>query len=420
MRILSSADPAHLARLLTVDRARDPRVRAEAVRIVRDVERRGDAALLAWRRRLDRDRSPIEVSASEIRAAGERTPRAVRRAIRDAIRRVERVAARQRPPAFGVTVTGGVRIEQRAVALDRVACYVPGGRYPLPSTAIMTVVPARVAGVNEILVCCTTPSPEVLCAASEAGATRIFRMGGAQAVAAFAYGTRTVPHVDKIVGPGNAWVTAAKDLVAYEGRCTIDMHAGPSEIVILSDAGSPAWIAADLVAQAEHDPDARAVLVTTRPSLATMVAGEVTARLATHPAARPAIARHGAIVVARSRREAYAIVTQLAPEHLVCDREQDIARCGAAGTIFVGRWSAQAAGDYATGSNHVLPTGSAARWRGGLGTADFMRVFTIQRLTRRGLQTIAPSAIALATAEGLDAHAASILLRVRSDDARRE
>jgi len=412
MRIISADDPSHLGRLLAVDRARDPRVRADARRIVRDVERRGDTALVAWRRRLDRDRSPVEVSAREVRAGCDRTPRAVRRAIREAIRRVERVAKRQRPPAFSVTVSAGVRIEQRAVALDRVACYVPGGRYPLPSTAIMTVVPARVAGVREILLCSPAPAPEILCAAAEAGATRIFRMGGAQAIAAFAYGTRTVPYVDKIVGPGNAWVTAAKDLVAFEGRCGIDLHAGPSEIVILSDKGSPAWIAADLVAQAEHDPDARAVLVTTRPVLATMVAGEVTARIATHLAARRAIERHGAIVVARSRTEAYAVVARLAPEHLVCDREHDVARCGAAGTVFVGQWSAQAAGDYATGSNHVLPTGGASRWRGGLGTADFMRVFTVQRLTRQGLRGIAPAALALATAEGLDAHAASIRLRV--------
>jgi histidinol dehydrogenase len=275
----------------------------------------------------------------------------------------------------------------------------------------MTVVPARVAGVREILLCCPSPAPEVLCAAVESGATRIFRMGGAHAIAALALGTRSVPQVHKIVGPGNAWVTAAKDLVAFEGWCAIDFHAGPSEIVIFSDRGPAAWIAADLIAQAEHDPDARAMLVTTRPALATMVAGEIAAQLRTNRTARQSLARHGAIVVARTRADARDFVARIAPEHLVCDNESDALRCGAAGTVFIGRWSAQAAGDYATGSNHVLPTGAGARTRGGLTTADFMRVFTVQRLTERGLSTIAPTVLALAAAEGLDAHAASVSVR---------
>jgi histidinol dehydrogenase len=411
MRIVTASNPSLIARLASVDRARDARVRVKVARIVRDVERRGDAALLAWRRKLDGDQSALEVSRRELRAACDRTPRDVRRAIRAAMRQLERVSRRQQPKPFNVSPSRGVRIEHRVTPLERVACYVPGGRHALPSTVVMTVVPARIAGVREILVCCPSPSPAVLCAAVEAGATRVLRMGGAQAIAALALGTRSVPRVDKIVGPGNAWVTAAKDLVAYDGRCAIDFHAGPSEIVILSDDGPASWIAADLIAQAEHDPDARALLVTTRPSLATMVAGEVEALMPANGAAREAIARHGAIIVARHRAEAYTVVRRLSPEHLVVDRARDVAHCGAAGTVFVGRWSAQAAGDYCTGSNHVLPTGGMARARGGLSTADFVRACTVQTLTRRGVHDIAAHAVALAEAEGLSAHAASIRLR---------
>jgi histidinol dehydrogenase len=266
--------------------------------------------------------------------------------------------------------------------------------------------------VKDVIVCCPKPTPAVLYAAAQAGATRVFRMGGAQAIAALAIGTRSVPRVDKIVGPGNAWVTAAKDLMVYDSRCAVDFHAGPSEIVILSDEGPAAWIAADLIAQAEHDPGARAILVTTRPSLATMVAGEITAQMPAKGPAKEALDRQGAIIVARSRAEAYAVVAQIAPEHLVCDRVSDVKHCGTAGTVFVGRWSAQAAGDYCTGSNHVLPTGGVARARGGLSAADFVRAFTVQHLTRRGLQHIAPAVLALADTEGLKGHAASIRLRL--------
>jgi histidinol dehydrogenase len=271
MRLVSASDSSAIARLAGSDRSRDPRVRRQAARIVRDVERRGDAALLAWRRRLDGDRGPAEIDARDVRAGWDATPRTIRTAIRRAIRHVERVARAQVPRPFALAVCPGVRVEQRVQPLDRVACYVPGGRYPLPSTVVMTVVPARVAGVRQIVVCCPAPAPAVLCAAIEAGATRVFRMGGAHAIAALAYGTASVPRVDKIVGPGNAWVAAAKDLVAFDGGCAIDLHAGPSEIVILSDAAPAAWIAADLIAQAEHDPSARAIFVTSRRTLATAV-----------------------------------------------------------------------------------------------------------------------------------------------------
>jgi histidinol dehydrogenase len=327
-----------------------------------------------------------------------------------AARHVRRVAKAQLPKPFAVTVRPGVTIEQRVQALASVGCYVPGGRYPLPSTLIMTAVPASVAGVNEIVVVCPRPAPAVLCAAVEAGVTRMLRIGGAQAIAALAYGTATVPAVSKIVGPGNAWVAAAKSIVSRD--CPIDFQAGPSEIVISADRGRPEWIAADLIAQAEHDPRARAILVTTRASLAASVAKAVKAQT---PAAGPAAASlrsNGAIVVAPNRREAIDLVNRLAPEHLVCDRAEDVPKFTAAGTVFVGEWTAQAAGDYCTGSNHVLPTGGAARFRGGLSAADFVRVYTVQTLTERGLRSIGPSIVALAEAEGLQAHADSIRVRI--------
>jgi histidinol dehydrogenase len=303
------------------------------------------------------------------------------------------------PAPSTVRVDDGVRVESRVTALSRVACYVPGGRFPLPSTAIMTVVPATVAGVKDIAVVCPSPAPVVLAAALAAGATSVHRLGGAQAIAAAAYGTRSLPRVDKIVGPGNRWVTAAKMLVA--GDCAIDFRAGPSEIVIWSDAGRPDWIAHDLAAQAEHDPDARAILLTTRLSLAK----NVHARLLVI-----GLAANVSIHVG-NRRQIVALINELSPEHLVVDRAPDADECIAA-TTFVGEWSAQASGDYCTGSNHVLPTGGGARTRGGLTPADFVRVSTVQRLTRRGLRGIGPAVVTLARAEGLRAHARSIEVRL--------
>jgi histidinol dehydrogenase len=254
--------------------------------------------------------------------------------------------------------------------------------------------------------------PAVLAAAREAGVTRLFRLGGAHAVAALAYGTGTVPRVDKIVGPGNAYVAAAKALVAAD--CGIDFFAGPSEIAVVSRAGNPDWIAADLVAQAEHDPDARAILLTPSRRLASKVAARVEARAPRTGPARTALGRNGGIIVTRTMNEALALAARLAPEHLVCDDDEAAAKVGTAGTVFVGGYSAQAAGDYATGSNHVLPTAGAARFRGGLSAADFVRVSSVQRLTRAGLTRLAPAALALARVEGLEAHAASIEARMTS------
>jgi histidinol dehydrogenase len=430
MRILDSRDRQAIAKILARDVARDPTVIRTAARIIRDIRRHGDPALERWSQTLgdgsvfhrnghfgDRSRKSaparrdLALSRRELDAGWRATPPPVRRAIRLAVRHIEAVALRQRPRPFVLSVRPGVRIEQRVEPLPRVGCYVPGGRYPLPSTLLMTAVPARVAGVSDVTAVCPRPAPAVLCAALEAGVTRLLPIGGAQAIAALAYGTESVARVDKIVGPGNAWVAAAKALVATD--CAIDFHAGPSEIVVYSNTGRADWIAADLLAQAEHDPGARAILVTTRRQLAARVAGEIRAQMPSDGAAATSLRRNGAIVIARDRREAVALVNRIAPEHLVCDRASDARLFQTAGTIFVGAWSAQAAGDYCTGSNHVLPTGGAARFRGGLAPGDFVRVFTVQSLTRRGLQAIGPHVVALATAEGLTMHAASVQLRLR-------
>jgi histidinol dehydrogenase len=409
MRLIVSSNRQALDRLAARDEARHPDVERQAARIIADVRRRGDRAVRDWTRRLDR--LPVRtLGPADLRRGWAATPPAVRRALRQATTHVRRVAARQVPKGFVVRPAPGIRIEQRVQPLGRIGCYVPGGRYPLPSTLIMTVVPARAAGVGDIVVVCPKPEPVVLAAALEAGVTEVLAIGGAQAIAALAYGTASIPRVDKIVGPGNAWVTAAKALVSAD--CAIDLHAGPSEIVVLSDRGRADWIAADLIAQAEHDPAARAIFVTTRRRLAEAVLREVEAQMPATGPARLSVARNGAVVLAASRREAVAIVNRLAPEHLVVDEHADVDAFSAAGTIFVGRWSAQASGDYATGSNHVLPTGGAARFRGGLSAADFVRIFSVQTLTPRGLRTIGASVMALAEAEGLQAHAASVRRRV--------
>jgi histidinol dehydrogenase len=379
-------------------------------RIVADVRHGGDVALVKYARRLDGLEGPMEVSAQEMRRAARSASADVRRAITLAARNIRKVAARQLPRRWRITTTPGVTIEQRVTPLDRVGCYVPGGRYPLLSTLLMTAVPARTAGVKEIVVVCPRPDSHVMLAALEAGVDRLLRIGGAHAIAALAYGTQSIPRVDKIVGPGNAYVAAAKALVSCD--CAIDLCAGPSEIVIVSASGRADWIAADLIAQAEHDPDARAILLTPSRRLAIAVAAECARQLSPRNAAAAALARGGGIIVTRSIREAIALSEQIAPEHVVCDNDRIAQRLTRAGTVFVGRRSAQALGDYITGSNHVLPTGGAARGRGGLSAADFVRVTPVQRIDARGLAKVGPPAATLARAEGLVAHARSIDMRL--------
>ncbi len=412
MKIVDASNTRAIDRLLAAaDRPGDRALERRVQRIVDEVKTGGDRALTRFAKRFDRLSGPIEVTETEMRDGAARVEPPVRRAIAQAAAHIATVAFRQIPKHFDVQVARGVTVEQRVEPLARVGCYVPGGRFPLPSSLLMTAVPARVAGVREVIVVCPRPEPAVMAAALEAGVTRLFRIGGAHAVAALAFGTRTVPRVDKIVGPGNRYVAAAKAAVAR--RCAIDFYAGPTEIVIVAGAGRPAWIAADLIAQAEHDPDARAIFITWSRSLAERVATAVAERSAGRAIVEQSLRGNGAIIVARHANEAMAMANRFAPEHLVVDREALARRPLTAGAVFVGPYTAQAAGDYATGSNHVLPTAGAARFRGGLSAADFVRVMAVQRITRDGLARLAPTILPLARAEGLEAHAESIEIRLR-------
>jgi histidinol dehydrogenase len=273
----------------------------------------------------------------------------------------------------------------------------------------MTVIPAQVAGVERIVVVSAKPAKETLAAAALLGVSGFYRIGGAQAVAALAFGTESIRRVDKIVGPGNWYVTAAKKLVAFD--CAIDMLAGPTEIVVTSENGEAVGIAADLVAQAEHDPEALAILITTNEGLARQVVKEVGRRVKTNSIARQAMERNGLAVVAGSVDEARAITNRLAPEHLTIDAKEDLDWVQNAGSVFIGRYSAQPMGDYVSGPNHTLPTGGVAQVRGGLSVMDYLKLITVQEYTLAGLGKLGPAAIALADAEGLHGHAEAVRAR---------
>ena len=411
LKIVDATNRRAVRALMAPERIRDAATDRRVEGIVADVRRDGDTALLRYARALDGLDGSMEVDPREMRAAAASVPASVRTAIRTAARHIRQVARQQVPRGWRTRVAPGVAVEGRVVPLDRVGCYVPGGRYPLPSSLLMTAIPAAVAGVKDIIAVCPRPEPAVMAAAVEAGVSRLFRIGGAHAVAAMAYGTASVPRVDKIVGPGNRYVAAAKALVASD--CGIDFYAGPTEIVIVAREGPADWIAADLIAQAEHDPDARAVLITPNRRLAARVASQVAARVPAQGPARDALRAHGGVIVCSSMREAVALANESAAEHLVVEDDEVAAQIRCAGSLFVGAWSAQVAGDYAIGSNHVLPTAGTARVRGGLSAADFVRQITVQRLTRPGLKSIGTRVMALALAEGLTAHAESIAIRLR-------
>ena len=411
IKIVDVHDTAAVKALLWPERDRDGETEQRVAQIVADVRTNGEAALRRYAREFDRLEGPTEISRRDMQAAAKTVPARVRHAIRVAAKNIRAVAKRQVPRGWKLRVGAGLTVEQRIVPLDRVGCYVPGGRYPLPSTVLMTAIPATVAGVKDVIAVCPKPDAVVMAAALEAGVSRFFRIGGAQAIAALAYGTESVPRVNKIVGPGNRYVAAAKAQIAAD--CGIDFYAGPTEIVIVATKGPAEWIAADLIAQAEHDPDARAVLITTSRALANQVGAAVDAAMPPTGPAADSIRAHGGIIVTRSKSEAIALANEAAAEHLVVDDDGMAAKVRCAGSLFVGPWSAQVAGDYAIGSNHVLPTAGAARVRGGLSAADFVRQITVQRLTQKGLKQIGPTVIDLATAEGLTAHAESIAVRLR-------
>src|SRR6478736_2241667 len=315
IRIVSSTNRRAVAELLSATRIRDRATERRVEQIVEGVRRGGDAVLRRYARELDGLEGAIEVPRREWEQAAATLPSKVRRAIVQAARNIRSVARRQVPKGWRHRVTQGVIVEQRVVPLSRVGCYVPAGRYPLPSSLLMTAIPARAAGVGDVIVCCPHPDAAVFAAAIEAGVDRLFRIGGAHAVAAMAYGTQTIARVDKIVGPGNRWVSAAKARIAAD--CGIDFYAGPTEILIVTASGQPSWIAADLLAQAEHDPDARAVLITTSRRLAERVAAEVTRQMPADGPARQSIERHGGIVVCGTLSEAIALANLSASEHIV-------------------------------------------------------------------------------------------------------
>lgn len=411
IRIVPSSNRRVVAELLSATRIRDRETEQATERIVDDVRRGGDAALRRYAKQFDGLAGAMEVPRSRWAAHARTLSPAVRRAIATAAKNIRSVATKQVPKGWRLTVAPGISVEQRVVPLTRVGCYVPAGRYPLPSSLLMNAIPARAAGVDEVIVCCPRPDAAVFAAAIEARVDRFFCVGGAHAIAAMAYGTRTVPRVDKIVGPGNRWVSAAKALVSSD--CGIDFYAGPSEILIVTANGNPEWLAADLLAQAEHDPDARAVLLTTSRTLAARVAASVAAHMPADGPAAISIARHGGIIVCENMDEMIAMANDAASEHVVAGSEAIARRIVNGGSIFVAGWTAQVAGDYAIGSNHVLPTAGAARYRGGLNAADFVKLVSVQRLTRRGLESLSPTITTLARAEGLECHARSIEVRTR-------
>jgi histidinol dehydrogenase len=381
--------------------------------IIADVRKRGDAGLRKYAAKFDglaKD-AALLVSRDEMKAAWEATAPELQLAMRTARANIRAFAEAQKPKEWTIAPGPGVKTGQIVRPLESVGCYVPGGRYPLPSTLLMTVTPAQVAGVERIVVCSPKPARETMAAAWLAGVSEFYRVGGAQAIAAMAYGTETVARVNKIVGPGNLFVTAAKILVSQE--CGIDMPAGPTEIVVTSETGDAAGIAADLVAQAEHDPEALAVLITSSVALAEAVKAEVKAQAKGNSIAQKSLAAQGCIFVTETVAEARALTNRLAPEHLTVDAAADLKWVRNAGSVFVGAYSPQSMGDYISGPNHVLPTGRVGRVRGGLSVMDFVKVITVQEYTRKALRAVGPHVIALAEAEGLMGHAQSVRVRMR-------
>jgi histidinol dehydrogenase len=419
MRLFRSNDRSALARLMKARQSRAAGAEAVARRILRDVRKNGDLALVRYSREfdgLDLRSEGFTVSRDEIRKAYKLVPRGFAAAVRAVAKNIRAVAERQLPRAWKAKIVRGAEISQIVRPLERVVCYVPGGRFPLPSTLLMSVIPAQVAGVREVLVTSPRPAPAVLVAADLLGVKKIFRLGGAQAIAAFAFGTREVPRADKIVGPGNRFVAAAKKLVA--GECGIDFVAGPTELVVAGARGRPQWIAADLVAQAEHDPDAVAIFITPSRRMAAQVQAAISSVLKELqlPVAEKSLAKQGAIIVTRDAREAMELINRFAPEHLTLleDAKSWLPCIQSAGSIFLGGWSPVAAGDYASGTNHILPTGGAARLRAGLSAADFVKTISVQELDRRGLRHLRGAIVTLARTEGLKAHAYSVETRFSS------
>jgi histidinol dehydrogenase len=409
MRIVSGRGADVVVERLAARESRLSGLEPQVRRIVDSVRRGGDRSLRRYAERWDglAAKQSLRASEDEMAAAWGTLPAELRKALRQAAHSIRRFCEWQKPEGW-MRTQDGISLGQVVRPLESVGCYVPGGRYPLVSTLLMTVIPAQVAGVKNIRVVSPKPSTEVLAAAAMLGIREFYRVGGAQAIAALAYGTTGIPRVDKIVGPGNAYVTVAKKLVSFD--CAIDFLAGPTEAVVLSDSGAPKFIAADLVAQAEHDPETLAVLITTSRELARSVKVAATLAAKGNPTAHKSLRARGAILIAVSREQAREWANRIAPEHITIEAD-DLPFIQNAGSVFVGEYSAQAAGDYASGPNHALPTSGQARFRGGLSVVDFVKVITVQQLSAAGLKRIAPTIECLAGAEGLPAHARSIRVR---------
>jgi histidinol dehydrogenase len=415
MRILEGAEKARLVTTLAERGATDlAEVEPAVRRIVGDIRSNGDRALRRYATRWDGlgKGEPLRVPEDDLQKAWEQTDPELQEAIKQAAGNIRRYAQWQAPKdrekEWQREIQPGVFVGQLLRPLESVGCYVPGGRYPLPSTLLMTVIPAQVAGVKQIRVASPRPAQATLAAAAYLGVREFYRVGGAQAIAALAYGTEEIPRVGKIVGPGNRYVTAAKKLVAFD--CAIEFLAGPTEAVIISADGDPACIASDLVAQAEHDPDALCIFITTARPLAKKVQKEVQKRTRANPIAAQSLSRRGAILLVASLDQAVEISNRIAPEHLTLPAAL-VPAVQHAGAVFLDEFTPQAAGDYVSGTNHVLPTGGMARVRGGLSVLDFVRVIACQQVSRAGIRQIAPSGITLANAEGLKGHAEAFRVR---------
>ena len=409
MRILSGVAAERRVAQLANRSGEFAALESKVRRIVENVRETGDRALRAYAEKWDglRPGKPFRVSETELENAASKVNPPFRNSLKQAATNIRRFCEWQRPRAWTRQVSG-ISLGQVVRPIESVGCYVPGGRHPLVSTLLMTVIPAQTAGVPNIRIASPKPCPEVLAAAHMLGVNEVYRIGGAHAIAALAYGSKSIPRVDKIVGPGNQFVTIAKKLVAFD--CSIDFLAGATEVVILSNRGRADFIAADLVAQAEHDPAAVPVFITTSKRLAEKVRLQVTGLAAKNQTATESIWTNGAVLLAESRRTAVDWANRIAPEHITVD-EDTLPFVQNAGSIFVGDYSAQAAGDYASGPNHVLPTAGIARFRGGLTVMDFVKVITVQKISKKGLDRISKTITHLAETEGLNAHAESIRVR---------
>ena len=416
MRILDLT-PSITKKLMVARRLHNAEAERVARKIVTDVRKGGDSSLFVWTKKLDGvtlNAQTMWISQKAIRGAARRVSPQFLRAVRQAARNIRRVAEQQLPIEWSLEVEPGVQIRQLVRPIESIGCYIPGGRSSLVSTLLMTAIPAQVAGVPRIAAVCAKPNDELLAAANFLGVGEMARIGGAQAIAALAYGTKSVARVEKIFGPGNKYVTAAKQLVSVD--CAIDLPAGPTEAVVLAERGNPAWIAADLLAQAEHAPDAASFLVTTSRKLATAVLAQVAAQLRALPKTNPAhrsIRSAAAILIASSRAAASEFVNRFAPEHLSLPSQTSpwLRQISSSGTIFLGSYGAQPLGDYISGSNHVLPTAGWARRRGGLSAADFVKCISVQEISRSGFARLADGAEILAAAESLLAHRLAVRIR---------